>query len=153
LKYLLDYAHQVDDWHQTKAFSEIREALDNSEIKSGKGCTAAVRDHISAVMEPKGWLVRVSLIPELATEVFLLKPGEVAIQVQLGNKAGGYYDLLKLQFLKNTNQIKYGVIVCFTQEAARKVNGNLVSFESIRLEHNLLWNSVISTPLVFIGIA
>ena len=78
------------------------------------------------------------------------KKGDVGLCIQLGNVSRIYADLLKLQVLYNKGIIKAGMIIVASDYSAKKMSGNMASFERLEREYSL-YEEIITIPTVVIG--
>ncbi|MDA9834983.1 hypothetical protein N9C43_04910 [Gammaproteobacteria bacterium] len=77
---------------------------------------------------------------------------DIGLQVQLGNAARFYADMIKLQWFFDNNVIKYAVYVCFTKSAAKdSYADNLVNMDRCIRELKL-FKEIISIPTVVVGL-
>jgi hypothetical protein len=77
---------------------------------------------------------------------------KVALQVQLGNMARAFYDLMKLESLFHQGRAECGVLVLATQEAARDLGANHASFERVATEVRTVFADQIRIPLAIFAI-
>lgn len=76
---------------------------------------------------------------------------KVGVQIQTGNIARAYYDLLKLEAMFNLGHIVVGCLVLPDKKLANKINNNVAQFERIVNEYETLDLSL-RMPLCIIGI-
>lgn len=127
-------------------------SLTNESISIGKGSTRTVRAAIDTHFESSGWVENKQLDPVHGSSINWFHPQGAAVQLQFGNMARGYYDLLKLQYLFEQKVIKTGVLVLFHEQEAAQVNSNVVNFERLTEEHKKMYHNIIDLPLLIIGL-
>mgnify|MGYP001276071697 CR=1 FL=1 len=77
---------------------------------------------------------------------------DLAIQVQLGNAARFYADIMKLEYLYRSKKIKEAIYICFTANFIyNHFSGNIISIERAQSELQL-FNNIITVPIGFISI-
>jgi hypothetical protein len=131
----------------------LESAICGSNIRLERGNGAAVKGAIEFELESLGWMIPMRIDGDLRAEVNAFHPKGVALQVQMGNVARAFYDLMKLQRLFELKKISVGVLVVPMRSAALKVGSNLANFERITEEHELMFQTQITSPLVVFGIS
>ena len=77
---------------------------------------------------------------------------KVVVQVQLGNVARAFYDLMKMQAMHTQNRAACGVLVVPTSAAARQIGSNLAQFERVSKELQGVFFHQITIPVLVVGI-
>jgi hypothetical protein len=77
---------------------------------------------------------------------------DVGLQIQLGNAARFYADMVKLQWFYDENVISAAIYVCFTKSSAREsYASNLVTMERC-LKELVLFQNILTLPVLVIGL-
>ena len=132
---------------------QLESVIDQPNIQLDRGSTSTVKTCIESKLEEFGWLIRMKIDIDLGAQINAFHSSGIAVQVQMGNVARAFYDLMKLQRLRELQMISVGVLVVPMRSAARKVGSNLASFERISEEHDLMFQEQITVPLVIYGIS
>lgn len=128
----------------------IKAVADAPAVRITSGATKAVRGHVRRVLSAQGWPGETTFRAGYDLKVFSLGE-QAAWQVQTGNAARAYYDLLKLQYLYTIERIEVAFLVVPTRAAAVRLGSNVASFERVQGELEL-FARVLSLPLVLIGV-
>jgi hypothetical protein len=112
------------------------------------GCSTKIKAHIDKKLEADGWARPVLIHPGLGPDLNALHPKKVVLQVQTGNIARAFYDLMKMESLHQQNRAVCGVLVVPSASAARKIGGNLANFDRVQEELHTLFFHQVSIPLL-----
>lgn len=126
----------------------VAKALNAPEITISRGSSQNVKSHIQESLASSGWATNVKLDVNSATSLNAFHHSGIALQVQIGNVARAFYDLLKLEAVNRQKKISVGILVVPTRYAAQIMGDNLANFERLSSEHQLLFKEIISIPLV-----
>jgi hypothetical protein len=135
------------------AFDQLEVVILDPSVSLDRGVGPIAKEAIESRLESLGWSIRMRIDPELRAEVNAFHPSGIALQVQMGNVARAFYDLMKLQRLFDLEMISVGVLIVPMKSAAVKIGSNLASFERLSEEHELMFRSQINAPLVIFGIS
>jgi hypothetical protein len=129
----------------------ITAAITSSPISISKGAGPLIKDHIEGFLADRGWASNVRIDVERLVTVNAFHHSGIALQVQVGNVARAFYDLLKLESTIRQSRVRTGVLVVPTRTAARQLGDNLANFERLSGEHKDLFSSILTMPLVLLG--
>lgn len=129
----------------------IREAITTAPTELARGAGPIIKDHVESHLANRGWARNVRIDAERALTINVFHHSGIALQVQVGNIARAFYDLLKLESAVRQGKVQTGVLVVPTKEAARRLGDNLANFERLSGEHRDLFNSIVNMPLVIFG--
>ncbi len=132
------------------AYKQVLAALDAPQVRIQHGGSAAVRSHIEGFLKGKGWASPVEVMPGFNVELNLMVE-RIVLQVQTGNVARAFYDLMKMQSLHHQGRADCGVLVVPMAEAARKIGGNLAQLERVSNELEGVFFHQITIPVLVIG--
>src|SRR5579863_1212844 len=112
-------------------------------------CTTQIREHVSSAFSKEGWALDVKIDQLLNLTVFAMK-GDLAFQLQTGNMSRAPYDLLKLQYLYQSEKINCAGMAVPTRDAAAAIGDNIANAE--RLSNELkLFNRIITVPILLVA--
>jgi len=129
----------------------ISSALDAPEIKVSRGSAPKIKAHIEEKLASLGWATNVRIEVDKGPALNAFHFTGVALQVQAGNIARAFYDLLKLEAVVQMKKASLGVLIVPTNAAAKQLGDNLANFERITSEHRLLFADIIRMPLIVMG--
>ena len=84
---------------------QLEIVLNQSELELEPRTSAAIKDSIESQLDRMGWLIHLRIDLDLRAEVNAFHSSGTALQVQLGNVARAFYDLMKLQRLYELRKI------------------------------------------------
>ena len=149
-------AFTYDNHHSAGAVWERRELKDwltdvfeAPAVTIAPRCTPAIRDHVEREFTNEGWALNVKLHQELGLTVFAIKD-DLAFQLQTGNMSRAPYDLLKLQYLFQSERIEAAALALPTKAAARAIGDNIANAERVINELEL-FDRVISVPIIVVA--
>lgn len=129
----------------------IKDSIASAPFVLNRGAGPAVKSHVGEYLADRGWATNVRIDVERALTINTFHHTGIALQVQVGNIARAFYDLLKLESVVRLQKVRVGVLVVPTKNAARQLGENLANFERLSGEHRDLFNSIIEMPLVILG--
>ena len=118
-------------------------------VRIASRCTPVVRGHVEEEFQKEGWALNVKLHQELGLTVFAIKD-DLAFQLQTGNMSRAPYDLLKLQYLFQSERINAAALALPTKKAARTIGDNIANAERIINELEL-FSRVITVPIIVVA--
>lgn len=130
---------------------ELAAIFGDPSLSLRRGGTTALKTGIGKQLRLKGWATGVRLDADIGVAINGLK-NDVALQVQLGNMARAFYDLMKLQSLFQQGRAECGVLVLATQSAARALGTNHAYFERVSGEVRTIFSDQITIPLAMLAI-
>lgn len=131
---------------------QVHSALTRPNICLEKGVTVRLKEEIESELELHGWARRLRIDTDLRAHINAFHTSGVALQVQFGNVARAFYDLMKLQRLHELQKAEIGILVVPMKSSALKIGSNLASFERLSEEHEIMFKKQVSIPLVIFGI-
>ena len=152
----LAYTH--DDHHGAGAEWEQRDddlkewltdVFEAPAVQMARGCTPAIRQHVSDEFLKDGWALNVPLDNDRGLKVFALR-GDLAFQLQTGNMSRAPYDLLKLQYLYQAERIEAAALALPTKNAAKAIGDNIANAERI-IDEMGLFDRVITVPILVVA--
>jgi len=126
----------------------VRAAIGSTLVQPVRGSSAAIKSSIQGALEGAGWASGVRLEIDRGPEINSFHHSGIALQVQLGNIARAFYDLMKLEAVWRLGRIGCGVLIVPTKIAARSMGDNLANFERVTEEHEALFSRFVCLPLV-----
>lgn len=138
----LKHHHQLD---------VITASIATVQMSLSRGSGSAIKEHVESYLADRGWARNVRIDAERALTINAFHHSGIALQVQVGNVARAFYDLLKLESVVRLEKVRLGVLIVPTRQASRQLGDNLANFERLSGEHRDLFNSIIKMPLVIFG--
>lgn len=152
----MKFAYTYDDHHSAGLAWERRnlkdwltDVFEAPDIGIEPRCTAAIRQHVETEFLQEGWALSVSLDQGLGLKVFAEKE-DIAFQLQTGNMSRAPYDLLKLQYLFQSERIEAAALALPTQDAAKAIGSNIAYAERVIRELEL-FDRVITVPILVVA--
>ena len=73
------------------------------------------------------------------------------MQIQFGNHAQVWFDVLKLYYAYKMNQIEIAIIICLNKQTSLEINGGMTNFEDV---NDILYDlcKVMDLPLLLVEI-
>jgi len=130
----------------------IRDALESFPGATSRGSAPRIKEHVNTYLLKAGWAIEPRLDPQFDLSINASHRSGVGLQIQLGNVARAFYDLLKLNAAYHQSNISVGVLVVPTAKLSKILGSNLASFERITREHEVLFASGLPLPLVVLGL-
>lgn len=152
LAYTHDHHHSAGaEWEQRdNDFKEwLTHVFEAPAVPIARGCTPAIRQHVSNEFLKEGWALNVPLDNDRGLKVFALR-GDLAFQLQTGNMSRAPYDLLKLQYLFLEKRIEAAALALPTKSAAKAIGDNVANAERI-IEEMRLFDRVITVPILVVA--
>jgi hypothetical protein len=132
------------------ALKQITDALNAPDIRIVHSGSGAVRDHIDTHLGHRGWASPVTVAEGFKVELGFIKD-RIVIQVQTGNVARAFYDLMKMQALFHDGKVDCGVLIVPMAAAARTIGGNLAQFERVNSELEGIFFHQVTIPVLILG--
>ena len=149
-------AFTYDEHHSAGAKWEERDLkvwltniFEASGVRIAPRCTPAIREHVQAEFLNDGWALNVNLDQSHGLKIFAEKDG-LAFQLQTGNMSRAPYDLLKMQFLFQSQRIEAAALALPTNRAARTIGDNIANAERL-IKELKLFDRVISVPILVVA--
>tara|TARA_Y100000816_G_scaffold286146_1_gene266824 strand:- start:7277 stop:7738 length:462 start_codon:yes stop_codon:yes gene_type:complete len=131
---------------------ELNEILNNAEysILENKPATN-IKKYLIKKFKKNYWSTNNKLFFNSSRKVDLLKD-DIGLQIQFGNHAQVWFDVLKLNYLFKNKRINIGMILCLNKEISDQINGGMTNFrDTSSLYENFA--TFLECPLVFIEIS
>ncbi|HEY8870297.1 MAG TPA: hypothetical protein VIM30_13030 [Candidatus Limnocylindrales bacterium] len=137
---------------RAKLFEFVKGLVDAPKVKIATGSGRVVKGHIEAQLEAAGWACPVKIDPTQNTDLNALhQASRTVLQVQTGNIARAFYDLMKMQSLHQQNRAACGVLILPSATAARTIGGNLANFDRVQEELGTLYFHQVTIPVLLIS--
>jgi hypothetical protein len=136
-------------WERRDVKEWLTDVFEAPAIKIQSRCTADIRGHVENEFINDGWAMDVRIDQELGLTVFAIK-GDLAFQLQTGNMSRAPYDLLKLQYLFQSQKIEAAALAVPTKDAAQLMGDNIANAERLCRELKL-FDRVITVPIVVVA--
>lgn len=152
----MKFAFTYDDHHNAGAEWKGRDlkewltdVFEAPAIKIQRRCTPDIHQHVEQEFMNEGWAIDVRLDQQHQLAVTAVK-NDLAFQLQTGNMSRAPYDLLKLQYLFQTERIEAAALALPTQAAAKTIGDNLAHAERVCRELKL-FDRVITVPIMVVA--
>lgn len=129
----------------------ILSAFETPSVSIGRRATDAIKSHVEDELKAAGWAIPAEVSPDYDLTLNLIKD-KVVVQVQMGNIARAFYDLMKMQAMHEQDRAVCGVLVVPMADAARKMGSNLAQFERVTKELEGVFFHQITIPVLVVGI-
>ena len=137
------------EWEQRGLRKWLTSIFEVPTIDITRGCTPHIREHVETEFLNEGWALGVKLDQAYGLNVTAEKE-YLAFQLQTGNMSRAPYDLLKLQFLFQSERIRAAALALPTKEAASEIGDNIANAERVIRELEL-FDCVITVPIFIIA--
>ena len=132
-------------------YAFVRSLVDAPAVGIKPGAAPLVKDHIEGLLTTKGWAMPTQVRDGYKPNLNAAFGTQVVLQVQTGNIARGFYDLLKMEAVFAQGRAECGVLIVPANGASRKLGGNLADFSRIAEELSVLYEPVITMPVLLLG--
>ena len=114
MNFIEGYSHRNGnvEWEKRELDEWLTDAFNAPAIRLEAHATPAIREHIRSELTKEGWSEELYIAPNLVGATIFSRRGDLAIQLQTGNISRVFYDLLKLQYLFNSNKIEAQLWLC-----------------------------------------
>ena len=137
------------EWERRDLKDWITDIFEAPAVKVEPRCTTRIHSFVEGELMKEGWAQKVKLNHEMGSNIFAAK-GDIGFQLQTGNMARAYYDLLKLQYLFQANRIELAALAVPKQSAAKIIGSNIAYAERVIRELQL-FDRVITLPIMVIA--
>jgi hypothetical protein len=149
LAFVYDHHNASAEWSKRELDEWLTDVFAAPSITLKPRCTPDIRQHVSNAFSNDGWALDVKIDQLLNLTVFAMK-GDMAFQLQTGNMSRAPYDLLKLQYLFQSEKINCAAMALPTRDGAAAIGDNIANAE--RLSNELkVFNRVITVPILLIA--
>jgi hypothetical protein len=136
------------DQKRTRDF--IRALLQAPGVRVGPGSSVAIKQHVTEGLSKAGWAMPVRLDDEHEVELNALRDG-VVLQVQTGNMARAFYDLMKIESVYLSGRASCGVLILPSTQGARLMGDNIANFERISGELAHVFFHQVTCPILLVA--
>jgi len=147
------YSYNSADEHLNSLeniYTDIKKVLNNHKLKFAKGNTRVIKKTIREEFTRNGWVDNVKIAGTHLSISFL--KSRVGICFQLGNVSRTYADILKIQYLVNSNVIDLGILIVPHQLESKMLGQNYARYDRLVSELEL-FNKFITIPILLIGLS
>lgn len=136
-------------WKERNLKEWLLNIFEASEVRIAPRCTPTIREHVEAKFLNEGWALNVDLKQSHGLKILAEKDG-LAFQLQTGNMSRAPYDLLKMQFLFQSQRIEAAALALPTNSAARRIGQNIANAERL-IKELKLFERVITVPILVVA--
>lgn len=144
-----DHHSAGHEWERRDLYEWLTDVFEAPGIAIRAGCTAQIKEHVSAEFLNEGWAMNARLDQEANLSVTAMKD-DLAFQLQTGNMSRAPYDLLKMQYLCTSGKIQAAAIALPTVKAAKTIGDNIANAERVIRELQL-FQKVITVPVLVVA--
>ncbi len=144
-----DHHSAGTEWDERELKEWLKDVFEAPGVQIKPHCTPLIREHVETKFLSEGWALNVNLDQAHRLKIFAEK-GDLAFQLQTGNMSRAPYDLLKMQFLFQSQRIESAALALPTKNAARTIGDNIANAERVISELKL-FDRVISVPILVIA--
>lgn len=137
------------EWIRRGLMEWLTDVFEAPAIKIAPRCTHAIREHVEGEFLQEGWALGVDLDQSHKLKVFAEKD-DLAFQLQTGNMSRAPYDLLKMQYLFQSQRIEAAALALPTREAARSIGDNIANADRV-INELQLFDRVITVPILVLA--
>ena len=130
---------------------EIRSVFNDGSTVIGRERSQEIKNIVSERFSQLGWADNVRVASGSSMTISFMKQ-QVGVNLQMGNVARTYADILKLDLLGFKGIIQVGVIVVASRSEAKQLGANYAYFERLKRELRI-FTDVISTPLLALALS
>jgi hypothetical protein len=152
MNFVEGYSHHNGnvEWEKRELHEWITDLFNAPAITLEARATAAIRDHVRREFTNAGWSDELLIAPHVANVTIFSQKDDLAFQLQMGNVSRVFYDLLKLQYLFNSNKIEAAALAVPTHEGAARIADNVAYSERLCSELQL-YDRIITVPILVIA--
>ncbi len=144
-----DHHNAGAEWSQRGLKEWLADVFEAPAVPIAPRCTSDIRQYVEAKFLNEGWARNVKLNQNYGIKVFAEK-NDLAFQLQTGNMSRAPYDLLKLQYLFQSQRIEAAALALPTKAAAKIIGDNVANAERIISELQL-FDRVITVPILIVA--
>lgn len=150
LAYTYDAHHNAGaEWERRELKEWLTDVFEAPAVKIEPRCTPQIRRHVEGELLNEGWALNVNLDQAHGLSVFAMQD-DLAFQLQTGNMSRAPYDLLKLQYLFQSQRIEAAALALPTKEAAKTIGDNIANAERV-IKELQLFDRVITVPILVVA--
>ena len=126
----------------------VRHSVFAPSLEIYRGTAGSVRNHIQDYLTARGWIPELKVDSILRPTVNFSDPdSNVLFQIQTGNIARAFYDLMKMQSIYEQGRCKCAVLCLPSATAAKAMGSNIANMSRVRDELEYLFESQIHVPV------
>jgi hypothetical protein len=144
-----DHHNAGAEWSRRELKDWLTDVFEAPSIRIQKHCTQEIRQHVDQEFINEGWATDVRLVQDHMLAVTAIKD-DLAFQLQTGNMSRAPYDLLKLQYLFQSQRIEAAALALPSSDAAKIIGENLANAERVCRELKL-FDRVITVPIIVVA--
>jgi hypothetical protein len=129
---------------------QMLEMLNAADVRIGRRSSDDIRAHVASYLNAKGWASPVRVADTFDVELQSSRD-LVVVQLQTGNVARAFYDLMKMEALHHQSRADAGVLVVPKADAARRMGSNLAQYERVVNELHGVFYQQITIPVLVLG--
>lgn len=137
------------EWERRDLEEWLTDVFEAPAVKIEPRCTPQIRKHVETEFLNEGWALNVNLDQAHGLRVFAMQD-DLAFQLQTGNMSRAPYDLLKLQYLFQSERIEAAALALPTKEAAKVIGDNIANAERV-IKELQLFDRVITVPILVVA--
>ena len=130
----------------------VRHSVFAPDLDIYSGTARSVRKHIQDFLTARGWIPDLKVDSVLRPSINFVDPdSNVLFQIQTGNIARAFYDLMKMQSVFEQGRCKCAVL-CLPSATAAKVMGSIIAnLDRLKDELEYLFGSQILVPVYLLS--
>lgn len=137
------------EWEQRELKEWLTDVFAAPAVKIEPRCTPEIRKHVETEFLNEGWAPNVNLDHAHGLSVFAMQD-DLAFQLQTGNMSRAPYDLLKLQYLFQSERIEAAALALPTKKTAKIIGDNIANAERV-IKELQLFDRVITVPILVVA--
>lgn len=144
-----DHHNAGAEWDRRELKEWLTDVFEAPALGIRRHCTPQIHEHVQQEFMNEGWAIDVRLDQQHQLAVTAIKD-DLAFQLQTGNMSRAPYDLLKLQYLFQSQRIEAAALALPTRKAAKIIGDNLANAERVCRELKL-FDRVITVPIIVVA--
>ena len=153
MKYSASYSYNYGELtiRDLGRLTEVTGSVSAPLVPIRKGASGLIKAHVTDYLTARGWVSSIRVDPTRRPTINEFHPDGILLQIQVGNAARAFYDLMKMQSMYEHDMCKAGVLIAPSAEASRKLGGNLANIDRITDELEWLYQEQIRIPLLLLS--
>jgi hypothetical protein len=144
-----DHHNAGAEWDRRELKDWLTDVFEAPALQIQRHCTQDIHQHVQQEFINEGWAIDVQLSQQHQLAVTAIK-SDLAFQLQTGNMSRAPYDLLKLQYLFQSQRIEAAALALPTKGAAKLIGDNIANAERVCRELKL-FDRVITVPIIVVA--
>lgn len=137
------------EWERRDLKEWLTDVFEAPAVTIAPHCTSEIRKHVEGEFLSEGWALNVDLDQGHRLKV-LAESEDLAFQLQTGNMSRAPYDLLKMQYLFQSQRIEAAALALPTKSTAKIIGDNIAHAERV-INELQLFDRVITVPILVIA--